>query len=99
MGVNSAKLNLDLGSIYAPKAISEILADISQIDYVSEKSSKLNGFVRVLEDELTKIHAFKHELPLSMLILNNGLLPSPSSSLSLSTYIYIYIYICVYIVV
>ena len=88
MGVNSAKLNLDLGSIYAPKTISEILADISQIGYVSEKSSKLNGFVRVLEDELTKIHAFKRELPLSMLLLNDGLSslslsPSPSLSLSL----------------
>ncbi|XP_057482099.1 transcription factor HHO5-like isoform X1 [Actinidia eriantha] len=71
MGVNSAELNLDLGSIYAPKTISEILADVSEIGDVSEKSSKLNGFVRVLEEELTKIHAFKHELPLSTLILKN----------------------------
>ncbi|PSS30764.1 Myb family transcription factor EFM like [Actinidia chinensis var. chinensis] len=59
MGANSSELNLDLGSIYAPKTISEILADVSETGDGSEKSSKLNGFVRVLEDELTKIHAFK----------------------------------------
>ncbi|GFY86515.1 myb-like transcription factor family protein [Actinidia rufa] len=59
MGANSSELNLDLGSIYAPKTISEIRADVSETGDVSEKSSKLNGFVRVLEDELTKIHAFK----------------------------------------
>ncbi|PSR87997.1 Myb family transcription factor EFM like [Actinidia chinensis var. chinensis] len=54
MGVNSAELNLDLGSIYAPKTISKILADVSEIGDVSEKSSKLNGFEERIQSERTE---------------------------------------------
>ena len=42
------------------------------IDDVSKKVSKLDGFVKGLEDEMRKIDAFKRELPLCMFLLNDG---------------------------
>lgn len=42
------------------------------IGNVSEKVSKLDGFVKRLEEEMRKIDAFKRELPLCMLLLNDG---------------------------
>ncbi|GMP28085.1 hypothetical protein CsSME_00003774 [Camellia sinensis var. sinensis] len=74
MVANSAELNLGLNWVHPqPKTISEILTEVSVIADVSEKLSKLNGYVRLLEDELRKIHSFKHDLPICTLLLNDAI--------------------------
>ncbi|KAI8031330.1 Transcription factor HHO5 [Camellia lanceoleosa] len=74
MVANSTELNLGLNWVHhQPKTISEILTEVSVIADVSEKLSKLNGYVRLLEDELRKIHSFKHDLPICTLLLNDAI--------------------------
>jgi len=41
-------------------------------DVAFDELQKLNDFISGLEDEVNKIKAFKRELPLSFLLLNNG---------------------------
>lgn len=45
---------------------------------MSEKISKLDNYVNRLQEEMKKIDAFKRELPLCMLLLNDGELLSIS---------------------
>lgn len=56
---------------YIPKTIAEFLSQLSMIG-VSEKELKLEDFIKRLEDEMRKIDAFKRELPISMLLINDG---------------------------
>lgn len=56
------------------KTISEILKEVSLIDDFSKKSSKLEFYVHALELEMTKIDAFKRELPHSMSLLKDGII-------------------------
>lgn len=72
MGSSSKELNLDLNCVYVPKIISDVLTEVSAIDDISKKLSKLNHFVLSLEEELRKIEAFKRELPLCMVLLKDG---------------------------
>lgn len=65
------EVSLDPGLVFVPKTISLFLSELSARD-ASEKLSKLDDYIKRLEDELRKIVAFKRELPLSMLLLNNG---------------------------
>ncbi|KAK0581176.1 hypothetical protein LWI29_011016 [Acer saccharum] len=58
---------------FVPKTINDFLREVSMIDDVSEKVSRLDGFVKGLEDEMRKIDAFKRELPLCMFLLNDAI--------------------------
>ncbi|KAL2465625.1 mediator of RNA polymerase II transcription subunit 22b-like [Abeliophyllum distichum] len=51
--------------------IGEILEEVSLISNSSERLSKLDDYVNRLQDEMEKIDAFKHELPLCMLLLTD----------------------------
>jgi hypothetical protein len=64
--------SLDLSLVFVPKTISDFLGEISTTTNGSEKLSKLDDYVRRLEDERRKIEAFKRELPLCMLLLTDG---------------------------
>lgn len=72
MGSLPPELSLDFRPTYVPKTISDFLNEVSIIGDISEKVSKLDGFVKGLEEEMRKIDAFKRELPLCMLLLNDG---------------------------
>lgn len=73
MGSIPPELSLDFRpSSFVPKTISDFLKEVSRIGSVSEKVSKLDGFVKGLEEEMRKIDAFKRELPLCMLLLKDG---------------------------
>ncbi|KAB2634408.1 hypothetical protein D8674_038271 [Pyrus ussuriensis x Pyrus communis] len=65
------ELSLDFRPMFVPKTISDFLKEVSIIGNVSERLSKLDDFVNRLEDEMRKIEAFKRELPLCMLLLND----------------------------
>lgn len=67
------ELSLDLSLVYVPKTISEYLMEISGIKDSRRKLSKLDDYIKKLEDEMRKIDAFKRELPLCMLLLNDGM--------------------------
>ncbi|KEH30918.1 putative transcription factor MYB-HB-like family [Medicago truncatula] len=69
-----AELSLDLRPTFVPKTIANFLFHLSTIQTTSDKLSKLHDFLSRLEDELNKIDAFKRELPLSMLLLNDAIL-------------------------
>ncbi|KAJ8766654.1 hypothetical protein K2173_001174 [Erythroxylum novogranatense] len=68
------ELSLDFRPTFVPKTISDFLKELSVIGDVSDKVSRVDGFVKVLEDEMRKIDAFKRELPLCMLLLNDAIL-------------------------
>ncbi|KAF5736113.1 hypothetical protein HS088_TW14G00248 [Tripterygium wilfordii] len=65
-------LNLNLSLGYIPRTISDLLGEVSAATETSLKLSKLDEYVEGLENELRKIEAFKRELPLSMILLNDG---------------------------
>lgn len=72
MGSVPPELSLDFRPTFVPKSISDFLGEVSRIGDVSERTSKLEDFVKRLEEELRKIDAFKRELPLCMTLLNDG---------------------------
>ncbi|XP_061367128.1 transcription factor HHO5-like [Gastrolobium bilobum] len=74
MGSVPAELSLDLRPTFVPKTITDFLYDLSTIPCAPDKLSRLNDFLARLEDELRKIDAFKRELPLCMLLLNDAIL-------------------------
>ncbi|GLU19981.1 hypothetical protein SLE2022_362000 [Rubroshorea leprosula] len=67
------ELSLDLGLVYAPKSMSEFLGEVSKIGDGFQKFSMIDDYVKRLEDEMRKIDAFKRELPLCMLLLNDAI--------------------------
>ncbi|CAA0840925.1 Homeodomain-like superfamily protein [Striga hermonthica] len=70
---------------FLPKTISDVLNKASSISEFSDQSSPEMEFsVRSLEDEMKKVDAFKHELPLCMQLLKHGIerLKSAESTLS-----------------
>ncbi|XP_065876126.1 transcription factor HHO5 [Euphorbia lathyris] len=68
------ELSLDLSLVYVPKTISEYLREVSMVKDSSLKLSKLDDYLNRLEDEMRKIDAFKRELPLCMLLLNDAIM-------------------------
>jgi len=66
------ELSLDLSLGFVPKPISLFFAEVSANRDKRDKVATLDGFVQRLEDELRKVEAFKRELPLCMLLLNDG---------------------------
>ncbi|XP_071736780.1 transcription factor HHO5-like [Rutidosis leptorrhynchoides] len=67
------ELSLDLKPIFIPKTISQFLGEITRIGNVSEKIIKIDDFITELETEISKIDAFKRELPLCMMIMNDAI--------------------------
>ncbi|RZC24835.1 Myb family transcription factor EFM isoform B [Glycine soja] len=70
MGSVPAELSLDLRPTFIPKTITDFLRHLSDNN---NPPATLHDFLARLEDELRKIHAFKRELPLSMLLLNDAI--------------------------
>ncbi|CAN4079622.1 unnamed protein product [Withania somnifera] len=73
MGSNSKEMNIDLNFVYVPKFISDVLTEVSAVDDISKKLTKLNQFLVALEEELRKIEAFRRELPICMVLLKDGI--------------------------
>ncbi|KAK3222762.1 hypothetical protein Dsin_009787 [Dipteronia sinensis] len=73
------EVNLDLGlglglrSGHVPKTMPELLTKVSETQDKSQKLSMLQHYVENMEEEMKKIDAFKRELPLCMLLLNDGI--------------------------
>ncbi|GLU13605.1 hypothetical protein SLE2022_302320 [Rubroshorea leprosula] len=67
------ELRLDLGPVYLPKTMSEFLGEVSKIGDGFQRLSMIDDYLRRLEDEMRKIDAFKRELPLCMLLLNEAI--------------------------
>ena len=57
---------------FLPKTIADFLKEVSVIGDSAVKVLKVDGFIKDLEEEKRKIDAFKRELPLCMLLLNDG---------------------------
>ncbi|RVW49801.1 Myb family transcription factor EFM [Vitis vinifera] len=74
MGSIPPELSLDLRPSYVPKTINDFLSGISTIGDVSERVTKLDEFLKRLEEEMRKIDAFKRELPLCMILLSDAIL-------------------------
>ena len=70
---------------FVPKTINDLLREVSMIGDVTEKALKLDGFVKGLEDEMRKIDAFKRELPLCMLLLNDAIIALKEESMQCTT--------------
>ncbi|KAK8640135.1 hypothetical protein V6N13_007895 [Hibiscus sabdariffa] len=73
MGSVPPELSLDFRPTFVPKTISSFLKEVSLIGNVSDKVSILDAFVKRLEEEMRKIDAFKRELPLCMILLNDAI--------------------------
>ncbi|CAA2990051.1 transcription factor HHO5-like, partial [Olea europaea subsp. europaea] len=73
MGENLKEHNLDEGSNFVPKIISDILTEVSLTDDFSQKLSKLDFHVNALEEELKKIDSFRSELPNCMHLLKDAI--------------------------
>ncbi|KAL8027705.1 hypothetical protein ABFX02_14G113200 [Erythranthe guttata] len=71
------ELTLDCGGASpetrVPTTTGNFLVGISSIQNSPEKISKLEDYVSRLDDEMKKIDAFKRELPLCMLLLNDAI--------------------------
>ncbi|XP_054778936.1 transcription factor HHO5-like isoform X2 [Prosopis cineraria] len=68
------QLSLDLRPTFVPKTITDFLYEVSAIANAPDKLSRLDDFVKRLEEETRKIDAFRRELPLCMLLLNDAIL-------------------------
>ncbi|KAJ6409654.1 hypothetical protein OIU84_009201 [Salix udensis] len=80
MGSLSAELSLDFARPstaktlpFLPKTINDFLKEVSVIGDSAVKVLKVDGFIKDLEEEKRKIDAFKRELPLCMLLLNDAI--------------------------
>ncbi|XP_058081059.1 myb family transcription factor EFM-like isoform X2 [Magnolia sinica] len=73
MGAVSSELSLDFKPCFVPKTISGFLREVSGIEDCKNRLSKFEEYVECLEEERRKIDAFKRELPLCMLLLNDAI--------------------------
>ncbi|KAL3813591.1 hypothetical protein ACJIZ3_014859 [Penstemon smallii] len=69
MGEDLKDVNFDVGS----RSILEILKEVSMIDDISKKSSKLEFHLQSLKEELKRIDVFKRELPHCMYLLKDAI--------------------------
>ncbi|XP_030466662.2 transcription factor HRS1-like [Syzygium oleosum] len=74
MGSNPPELSLDFRPSFVPATIGDLLREVSAIGDARARSSKLDGYVARLQGEMSKIDAFKRELPLCMLLLKDAIL-------------------------
>ncbi|CAI9286817.1 unnamed protein product [Lactuca saligna] len=77
------ELSLDFKPTFIPKTISQFLGQVSTIATLSDKILKLDDFVTRLEAEMRKIDAFKRELPLCMLLINDAIITLKEESIVL----------------
>ncbi|XP_028777066.1 transcription factor HHO5 [Neltuma alba] len=85
MGSVPPELSLDLRPTFVPKTISDFLYEVSTIGNAADKLSRFDEFLKRLEEEMRKIDAFKRELPLCMLLLNDAILTLKEESAKLRT--------------
>ncbi|KAL4320031.1 hypothetical protein GQ457_18G016660 [Hibiscus cannabinus] len=81
MGLVHPELSLDFRPTFIPKTITNFLKEVSLIGNASDKASKLDAILKGLEEEMKKIDAFKRELPLCMLLLNDAILALKEESM------------------
>ncbi|KAL4383324.1 hypothetical protein GQ457_15G014020 [Hibiscus cannabinus] len=81
MGSVPPELSLDFRPTFVPKTITSFFKEVSLIGNVSDKVSKLDTFVKRLEEEMRKIDAFKRELPLCMILLNDAIVALKEESM------------------
>nr|XP_043628813.1 transcription factor HHO5-like isoform X2 [Erigeron canadensis] len=67
------ELSLDFKPTFIPRSITDFLAEIAKIGNVNSKILKTEDFVSRLETEVIKIDAFKRELPLCMVLMNDAI--------------------------
>ncbi|XP_057464772.1 transcription factor HRS1-like [Actinidia eriantha] len=85
MGSIPRELSLDVRPTFITKTISEFLGELIEIGSASEKLTRLDDFVKRLEDEMRKIDAFKRELPLCMILLNDAIVTLKEESTEFRT--------------
>lgn len=73
MGLNPLEVSLNLKPGFVPKTITCFLKEVSMIGDVSERQTKLDEYVKRLEEEMRKIDAFKRELPHCMILLSDAI--------------------------
>jgi len=67
------ELSLDLSLAFVPRRnVCQILDEVARSEDGSRKMATLEDFLRKLEDEKRKIESFKRELPLCMVLVNDG---------------------------
>lgn len=67
------EVSLDLSLAFVPRrTVCEILGDIAKSKDGSRRMATIEDLVKRLEDEKKKIEAFKRELPLCMILVNDG---------------------------
>ncbi|XP_039060839.1 transcription factor HHO6-like [Hibiscus syriacus] len=81
MGLVHPELSLDFRPTFIPKKITNFFKEVSLIGNVSDKASKVDAILKGLEEEMKKIDAFKRELPLCMLLLNDAIVALKEESL------------------
>ncbi|KAI3675273.1 hypothetical protein L1987_84861 [Smallanthus sonchifolius] len=79
----SPGLSLDFNPVVIPKSISQFLGELSRIGSVKEKLLQVNDFVNRLESETRKIEAFRREIPLCMLLINDAIVALKEESMVL----------------
>ncbi|KAG5028661.1 hypothetical protein JHK87_012175 [Glycine soja] len=68
------EVSLDLSLAFVPRrTVCEILGEVAQSKDGSQRMTTLEDFVKRLEDEKRKIEAFKRELPLCMVLVNDAI--------------------------
>lgn len=66
------RMSLDLNLYSLAKPLSQFLNDVSKIKDNHSKLFEIDEYVGKLEEERKKIDVFKRELPLCMLLMNEG---------------------------
>ncbi|KAL8205201.1 hypothetical protein R6Q57_007271 [Mikania cordata] len=72
-----------LNPTFIPKSISQFLGEMSRIGNVTEKVLQVNDLVNRLESEMRTIEAFKREIPLCMLLINDAIVALKEESMVL----------------
>ncbi|GFY95054.1 homeodomain-like superfamily protein [Actinidia rufa] len=85
MGSIPPELSLDIRPTFVPKTTSRFLGEITEIGKISERLLRIEDFLKRLEDEMRKIDAFKRELPLSMMLLNDAIVILKEESMQCRT--------------
>lgn len=68
------EVSLDLSLAFVPRrTVCEILGDIAKSKDGSRRMATIEDLVKRLEDEKKKIEAFKRELPLCMILVNDAI--------------------------
>lgn len=70
---SSHELSLDFKPTFIPKTVTRFLEQVSKISGVNEKVLQVDDFINQLEIERNKIEIFKREVPLCMILINDGM--------------------------